>query len=76
MNWASELRPDARSLIAVDGKTSRRSHDRAAGKSALHLVSALATREKLVLGQEAVDAKSNEVTAIPALLNASPSPAR
>jgi len=68
MNWASELRPDARSLIAIDGKTSRRSHDRAAGKSALHLVSAFATHEKLVLGQEAVDAKSNEITAIPALL--------
>ena len=68
MNWASELRPDARSLIAIDGKTSRRSHDRAAGKSALHLVSAIATLEKLVLGQEAVEAKSNEITAIPALL--------
>ena len=48
MNWASELRPDARSLIAIDGKTSRRSHDRAAGKVALHLVSAFATHEKLV----------------------------
>ena len=69
MNWASELRPDARSLIAIDGKTSRRSHDRAAGKSALHLVSAFATLEKLVLGQEAVEAKSNEITAIPALLD-------
>lgn len=68
MNWASELRPDVRSLIAIDGKTSRRSHDRAAGKSALHLVSAFATHEKLVLGQEAVEAKSNEITAIPALL--------
>ena len=68
MNWASGLRPDARSLIAIDGKTSRRSHDRAAGKSALHLVSAFATLEKLVLGQEAVEAKSNEITAIPALL--------
>jgi predicted transposase YbfD/YdcC len=68
MNWASELRPDARFLIAIDGKTSRRTHDRAAGKTALHLVSAFATLEKLVLGQEAVEAKSNEITAIPALL--------
>ncbi len=50
MSWASELCPDAPSLIAVDGKTSRRSHDRAAGVAALHLVSAFATREKLVLG--------------------------
>ncbi len=68
MSWASELRPDAPSLIALDGKTSRRSHDRAAGKAALHLVSAFATHEKLVLGQEAVDTKANEITAIPAPL--------
>ena len=68
MSWASELRPDAPRLIALDGKTSRRSHDRAAGKAALHPVSAFATHEKLVPGQEAVDAKSNEITAIPALL--------
>ena len=68
MSWASELRPNAPDLIALDGKTSRRSHDRAAGKAALHLVSAFATHEKLVLGQEAVDTKSNEITAIPALL--------
>lgn len=76
MNWASELRPDARSLIAIDGKTSRRSHDRAAGKSALHLVSAFATLEKLVLGQEAVEAKSNEITATQRSLTALPSRAR
>ena len=68
MSWASELRPDAPGLIALDGKTSRRSHDRATGKAALHLISAFAAHDKLVLGQEAVDAKSNEVTAIPALL--------
>jgi predicted transposase YbfD/YdcC len=68
MSWAGGLGPEAPSLIALDGKTSRRSHDRAQGKSALHLVSAFATREKLVLGQEAVEAKSNEITAIPALL--------
>ena len=68
MSWASELRPNAPDLIALDGKTSRRSHDRAAGKAALDLVSAFATHEKLVLGQEAVDTKSNEITAIPALL--------
>ena len=71
MSWASDLRPDA-GLIALDGKTSRRSHHRAAGKAALHLVSAFATHEKLVLGQEAVDAKSNEIVAIPASSNASP----
>jgi predicted transposase YbfD/YdcC len=69
MRWARELRPDAPDLIAIDGKTSRRSHDRSAGKAALHLLSAFATREKLVLGQEAVAATSNEITAIPELLD-------
>ena len=68
MAWARTLRDDAPDLIALDGKTLRRSHDRCAGKAALHLVSAFATREKLVLGQEAVADKSNETTAIPALL--------
>src|SRR3954451_23430654 len=54
--------------VALDGKTSRRSHDRAGGQAALHLVSAFATTSRLVLGQEAVADKSNETTAIPALL--------
>lgn len=73
MAWARALRPDAPDLavpdlIALDGKTSRRTHDRSAGRAALHLVSAFATRERLVLGQEAVAAKSNEIEAIPLLL--------
>jgi predicted transposase YbfD/YdcC len=55
-------------VVAVDGKTLRGSHDRAAGKEALHLVSAWATTSGLVLGQVATDAKSNEITAIPTLL--------
>ena len=55
-------------VIAIDGKTSRGSHDRKAGKRALHLVSAFASHRRLVLGQEAVDEKSNETKAIPALL--------
>lgn len=55
-------------VVALDGKTLRRSHDRGAGKGALHLVSAWATSNRLVLGQVAVDAKSNEITALPALL--------
>lgn len=54
--------------IAIDGKTLRRSFDRATGKAALHLVSAWATTQHLVLGQVAVDSKSNEITAIPKLL--------
>jgi predicted transposase YbfD/YdcC len=68
MGWACTLRKDAPALIALDGKTSRRSHDRGQGKAALHLVSAFATAEKLVLGQEAVEEKSNEIKAIPVLL--------
>jgi predicted transposase YbfD/YdcC len=55
-------------VVAVDGKTLRGAHDRAAGKEALHLVSAWATASGLVLGQVATDAKSNEITAIPHLL--------
>ena len=54
--------------IAIDGKTLRGSHDRANGKAALHLVSAWAVENHLTLGQEAVDSKSNEITAIPKLL--------
>ncbi len=55
-------------VIALDGKTLRRSFDRAKGKSALHLVHAWATANHLLLGQVAVDEKSNEITAIPKLL--------
>jgi predicted transposase YbfD/YdcC len=55
-------------VIALDGKTLRRSHDRAAGKEALHLVSAWASANRLVLAQVAVDDKSNEITAFPQLL--------
>ena len=55
-------------LIAVDGKTLRRSYDRAEGRSPLHLVSAWAAEQRLALGQLAVDDKSNEITAVPKLL--------
>ena len=54
--------------IAIDGKTLRRSHDRHSAKSALHLVSAWCVQNQLLLGQQAVDGKSNEITAIPELL--------
>ena len=54
--------------VAIDGKTIRRSFDRATGKSAIHMVSAWASANRLVLGQQKVDEKSNEITAIPALL--------
>jgi predicted transposase YbfD/YdcC len=59
---------DEPDLVALDGKTSRRSHARARGRGPLHLVSAWASRQRLVLGQQAAEAKSNEVTAIPLLL--------
>jgi predicted transposase YbfD/YdcC len=67
-SWAQELRPDAPQLVAIDGKTSRGSHDRGRGRAALHLVSAFATREKLVLAQQAVADGGCEQTAIPLLL--------
>lgn len=54
--------------IAIDGKTSRRSHDRAEGIAPLHLVSAYATTRNLVLGQLAVAEKANEIIAIPELV--------
>lgn len=66
--WVEECWPDKLDLVAIDGKTSRRSHNRKTGQKALHLVSAFATNSRLVLGQEAVEEKSNEITAIPALL--------
>lgn len=67
-NWVEALRDGAPEIIAVDGKTSRRSHNRGQGREPLHMVSAWATRQRLVLGQEATEAKSNEITAIPRLL--------
>src|SRR6266581_1376608 len=67
-SWVAECWPDKPDLVAIDGKTSRRSHDRKHGQKALHLVSAFASTRRLVLGQEATDEKSNEITAIPALV--------
>ncbi len=66
--WVEVLRDDRPDIIAIDGKTSRRCHARAKGRDPLHLVSAWACRQRLVLGQEAVSGKSNEITAIPLLL--------
>jgi predicted transposase YbfD/YdcC len=66
--WVEALRDDAAEIIAIDGKTSRRSHARSKGRAPLHMVSAWASRQRLVLGQEAIDVKSNEITAIPLLL--------
>jgi predicted transposase YbfD/YdcC len=69
LGWVRELVATARGqVIAIDGKTLRRSHDRSHGAGPLHLVSAWAETNRLVVGQVAVDGKSNEITAIPALL--------
>ena len=64
-SWVDGLREAEPDIVAIDGKTSRRAHG---GGHPLHMVSAWATRQRLVLGQEATDAKSNEISAIPLLL--------
>lgn len=56
-------------VVAIDGKKLRRSHDKGLGKQAIHMVSAWASANRLTLGQRKVDDKSNEITAIPALLD-------
>jgi predicted transposase YbfD/YdcC len=56
-------------VVAIDGKALRRSYDKDDPKAMLHMVSAWASAQRLVLAQQAVDAKSNEITAIPALLD-------
>jgi predicted transposase YbfD/YdcC len=69
LSWIAALHEiTAGQVVAIDGKTLRRSFDRAAGKSAIHMVSAWATANQISLGQVVVDAKSNEITAIPQLL--------
>ena len=55
-------------VVAIDGKTLRRSHDNQSGKSAIHMVSAWSSTNGVVLGQEKTSEKSNEITAIPELL--------
>lgn len=68
MDWVRALVNIPDEVVAVDGKTLRRSHDRANGKSAIHMVNAWAVHHGLVLGQVKTEAKSNEITAIPELL--------
>ena len=67
--WVSSIhRQTQGQVVAIDGKTVRRSHDRRAGQEAIHMVSAWASENSLVLGQTQTEAKSNEITAIPRLL--------
>ena len=68
-SWVSACAPVTQGeVVAIDGKTARRSHDRRSRKSALHLVSAWATSNGVVLGQRKTEAHSNEIEAIPKLL--------
>lgn len=69
LNWITALHEitDGQ-VVAIDGKTLRRSYDAASSKSAIHMVSAWATANHISLGQTVVEAKSNEITAIPKLL--------
>jgi len=66
--WVVALTGAPEGVIAIDGKTLRRSHQKKGAKAAIHMVSAFAARQRLVLGQVKVAEKSNEIVAIPALL--------
>ncbi len=67
--WVASFSGVPEGVIAIDGKTVRRSHDKAGAKAAIHMVSAFAARQRLVLGQVKVAQKSNEIVAIPKLLD-------
>jgi predicted transposase YbfD/YdcC len=67
--WVASFTGAAAEVIAIDGKTVRRSSHKKGAKAAIHMVSAFAARQRLVLGQVKVAEKSNEIVAIPALLD-------
>jgi predicted transposase YbfD/YdcC len=66
--FMSKFSIQCQGVIAIDGKVLRRSFDKASGKSPLHMVSAWGCEQRMVLAQIATDAKSNEITAVPKLL--------
>src|SRR5882762_5001481 len=68
-SWVAALWPDRHEFIAIDGKTSRRTHDERKGLKALHTLSAYATNARLTLAQLGVPEKTNEITAIPEILD-------
>lgn len=70
LSWTKAVSSVLSGLIALDGKCLRGSRDQTSGKAAIHMVSAWAAASRLVLAQVKVDAKSNEITAIPELLRA------
>jgi len=67
--WVAAITKMPAEVIAIDGKTSRRSYQKKSSKEPIHIVSAFAARQRLVLGQVKVNEKSNEIVAIPALLD-------
>lgn len=67
--WVASVTGAAAEVIAIDGKTSRRSYQKKGAKAPIHMVSAFAARQRLVLGQVKVADKSNEIVAIPRLLD-------
>jgi predicted transposase YbfD/YdcC len=67
--WVAALTGTSADVIAIDGKTLRRSYQKKGAKAPIHMVSAFAARQRLVLGQVKVADKSNEIVAIPALLD-------
>jgi predicted transposase YbfD/YdcC len=69
VSWVSALTKTPAEVIAIDGKTSRRSYQKKGAKEPIHMVSAFAARQRLVMAQIAVAEKSNEIVAIPALLD-------
>ena len=69
VSWVASLTGAAADVIAIDGKTARRSFQKKGAKAPIHMVSAFAARQRLVLGQVKVAEKSNEIVAVPALLD-------
>jgi len=68
INWVASLKQALREVVAIDGKTLRRAFDKGGDQGYVHMVSAWCAKQHLVLGQTKVAEKSNEITAIPALL--------
>jgi len=68
MEWTQALADQVEGVVSVDGKTVRRSHDESAGQGAIHMISAWANGNQVVLAQSKVEDKSNEITAIPELI--------
>src|SRR5439155_18722368 len=69
VDWVAALIGAPADVIALDGKTARRSYQKKGAKEPIHMVSAFAARQRLVLGQVKVGEKSNEIVAIPKLLD-------